>query len=182
MPLGYVKMDAMQQDERLDTGHLAAILAQFDVHYLRTSTAVPPRPTEPANLIAALAQHPSPRTHEALIPLFLRHPEFAEYVPDLVERLPAEASLLLCHLYTAAVYLQHLWRGKLEMYLGTAPVLPDYFGQPEWGLPSPSEHFGEAGLRVLAEQHRAKTGFNWLNSYHTIISHYLNQLRLKVYN
>ena len=172
----------MQQDERLGAGLLAAALAQLDVHYLRTQTAVSPFPIDPSDLIAALAQHSSPRTHEALIPLFLRHPEFANYVPDLVRTLPPEASLLLRHLYTAAVYLQHLWRGKLEMYLGTAPLLPDYFGQPEWSLPAPTEHFGEAGLRLLAEQQQARTGFNWLNSYHTIISHYLNQLRLKAYN
>jgi hypothetical protein len=182
MPLDYVKINTMQQDERLGAGRLAAALAQLDVHYLRTQTAVPPSPIDPSDLIAALAQHPSPRTHEALIPLFLRHPEFAKYMPDLVERLPAEASLLLRHLYTAAVYLQHLWRGKLEMYLGTAPLLPDYFGQPEWGLPAPTEHFGEAGLRLLAEQQQARTGFNWLNNYHTIIAHYLNQLRLKAYD
>jgi hypothetical protein len=172
----------MQQAERLDAGHLAAVLVQLDVHYLRTSTAVEASPIDPANLIAALAHHSSPRAHEALIPLFLRHPEFANYVPDLAERLPSEASLLLRHLYTAAVYLQRLWHGKLEMYLGATSLLPDYFGQPEWGLPAPSEHFGEAGLRALAEQHRAKTGFNWLNNYHTIIAHYLNLLRLKVYD
>jgi hypothetical protein len=182
MPLDYVKMNRMQQDKRVDAESLAAALAQLDVHYLRTPTAVKVSPIDPAALIAALAQNPSPRTHEALIPLFLRHPDFARYVPDLVEELPPKASLLLRHLYTAAVYLQHLWRGKLEMYLGAFPLLPDYFGQPEWGLPAPSEHFGEAGLRALAEQHRAKTGFNWLNNYHTIIAHYLNQLRLKAYD
>ena len=172
----------MPQEERFDVEGLAAILAQLDVPYLRTPTAVPPSPTDPINLIAALSQHSSPRIHEALIPLFLRHPEFAHYVPDLVEALPAEASSLLRHLYTAAVYLQHLWRGKLEMYLGVTTLLPDYFGQPELGLPDPTKHFGEAGLRVLAEQHRAQTGFNWLNNYHTVISNYLNQLRLKAYD
>jgi hypothetical protein len=169
----------MLQDGRFDSESLSAILAQLDVPYLRTRTGTKAAPTEPINLIAALAQHPSPRTNEALIPLFRRHPEFAQYVPDLVAALPPDASLLLCHLYTAAVYLQHLWRGKLEMYLGATPSLPDHFGQPEWGLPAPTEHFREAGLRVLAERHRAKTNFNWLNSYQTAMSLFLSQLRLR---
>ena len=170
----------MDQNKLLDVETLAATLAEIDVHYFRTSTAAKPLSVDPTNLIATIAQHSSPRVHEALIPLFLRHPEFASYVPNLVAILPSAAGMTLRHLYTAAVYLQRLWRGKLEMYLGSSPLLPDYFGQSEWGLPAPTEHFGEAGLRVLAEQLRSKTGFNWLSTYQTVISLYLTQLRLKV--
>jgi len=169
----------MLQEKQVGAEALAATLAQLDVHYLRTSTASEPLPVDPAVLIAAVAQYPSPRVREALIPLFLRHPEFAIHVPDLVATLPPMAGMTLRHLYTAAVYLQRLWRGKLEMYLGNGPLLPDYFGQSEWGLPAPTEHYGEAGLRVLAEHLRAKTGDNWLSTYQTVMSFYLNQLKLK---
>lgn len=171
----------MIKDNLLDVEALAATLTQYDVHYLRTSSKVEPLSLDPANLIAAIVQHPSPRLREALIPLFLRHPEIATHVPDLVENLPSVASQRLSHLYTAAVYLQRLWQGKLEMYLGHNPLLPDYFGQIEWGLPPPTEHYGEAGLRILAEQLRSNTGFNWLSAYQAIMSLYLKQLRLKVY-
>lgn len=167
----------MLPDKLLDEEALATTLAQYDIYYLRTATKADPLPLEPGELIAALAQHSSPRLHEALIPLFLRHPEFATYVPDLVETLPPAASEMLSHLYTAAVYLQRLWRGKLEMYLGLSPLLPDYFGESEWGLPAPTEHYGEAGLRVLAEKLRLKTGYNWLSTYESVISVYLRQLR-----
>jgi hypothetical protein len=170
----------MIPDKLLDEEALATTLAQYDVYYLRTATTADPLPLEPGELIAALAQHSSPRLHEALIPLFLRHPEFAEFVPELVENLPPTASEMLSHLYTAAVYLQRLWRGQLNMYLGSSLLLPDYFGESEWELPAPTEHYGEAGLRVLAEKLRAKTGFNWLSAYESIISLFLYQLRLKV--
>jgi len=172
----------MVQEKRLDDEALAATLAQFDVHYLRTPTETEPLPVDPAGLIAVVAKHPSPRVRETLIPLFLRHPEFARYVPDLVAVLPPTASTTLQHWYTAAVYLQQLWWGKLEMYLGNGPLLPDYFGQSEWELPAPTEHYGEAGLRVLAEHLRSKTGDNWLSTYQTVMSLYLNQLKLKAYD
>lgn len=170
----------MVPEKMLDAQALATTLAyQYDVYYLRTATEAAPLPLEPPDLIAALAQHSDPRLHEAILPLFLRHPEFADYVPDLVARLPSDASQRLSHLYTAAVYLQRLWRTKLGMYLGPQPWLPDHFGESEWGLPSPDEHFGEAGLRVLGEKLRKLTGFNWLNTYQTVMSKYLKQLRMR---
>jgi hypothetical protein len=168
----------MIPDKLLDEAALAATLAQYDVYYLRTATKASPLSIAPPDLIVALAQHSEPRLHEALIPLFLRHPEFAVYVPDLVDQLPPDASQMLSHLYTAAVYLQRLWRSKLEMYLGPHSLLPDYFGESEWQLPPPDEHFGEAGLRVLAEKLRSETGINWLSAYESSMSLYLYQLRL----
>jgi hypothetical protein len=169
----------MLQSKPIDVAALAATMAQLDVHYLRTPTSAEPLRLEPNYLIAALAEHDSPRVREALIPLFLRHPEFASYVPDLATTLPPAASMTLRHLYTAAVYLQHLWRGKLALYLGEMHALPDYFGQSEWRLPAPAEHFGEAGLRTLAEYFRARTGDNWLSTYQAAISLFLSQLRLE---
>jgi hypothetical protein len=172
----------MWQDKPVDSAALAATMAQLDVPYLRTSAPAEPLLLEPDALIAALAQHDSPRVRESLIPLFLRHPEYASYVPPLTLRsaaLPIPASMTLRHFYTAAVYLQRLWQGKLEMYLGTLPILPDYFGQSEWGLPAPTDHYGEAGLRALAEHFQAQTGDNWLSTYQAAISLFLNQLRLQ---
>jgi hypothetical protein len=169
----------MVPEKLLDEAALAATLAQYDVYYLRTATKANPLPINPPDLIAALAQHSDPRLHEALIPLFLRHPEFAVHVPHLVDQLPSDASRMLSHLYTAAVYLQRLWRSKLEMYLGPHSLLPDCFGESEWQLPPPDEHFGEAGLRVLGAKLHSLTGYNWLSTYQTVMSTYLKQLRMK---
>jgi hypothetical protein len=172
----------MVPEKTVDAQALAATLAyKYDVFYLRTAEETASLSLDPPDLIAALAQHSEPRLHEALIPLFLRNPEFAIYVPDLVEQLPSKAGQKLSHLYTAAVYLQHLWRTKLEMYLGPQPALPNHFGESEWNLPSPDEHFGEAGLRILAEKLRTETGVNWLSAYKSIISLFLYQLRLIVH-
>jgi hypothetical protein len=169
----------MFQDKSINIEALVATMAQLDIHYLRTPTSAEPLLLEPDTLIATLTQHDSPRVREALIPLFLRHPEFAKYVPDLVTALPPAASMTLRHLYTSAVYLQRLWRGKLEMYLGELYPLPNYFGESEWSLPDPTEHYGEAGLRALAEYFRAKTGDNWGSTYQAAVSVFLNQLRLE---
>jgi hypothetical protein len=169
----------MLQDKPINIEALVATMTQLDIHYLRTLTSAEPLLLEPDTLIAALTQHDSPRVREALIPLFLRHPEFARYVPDLVTVLSPAAGMTLRHLYTAAVYLQRLWWGKLEMYLGEIYPLPNYFGESEWGLPAPTEHYGEAGLRALAEYFQAKTGDNWRSTYQAAVSVFLNQLRLE---
>jgi hypothetical protein len=63
--------------------------------------------------------------------------------------------------------------------LGELPPLPNYFGESEWGLPAPTVHYGDAGLRVLAEYFQSKTGDNWLSSYQTAMALFLSQLRLK---
>jgi len=164
-----------------DSATLAATLATHGVRHLRTATAAEPLSIEPPTLIGALAKHKEPRVRESLIALFLRHPTYAEYVPLLAATLEEVASMTLRHMYTAAVYLQRLWRGTLGIYLGEFPLLPEYFGQQEFGLPHPNDHFGEAGLRVLAQLFREKTGYNWLSTYDSAISLFLAQLRLERY-
>jgi hypothetical protein len=77
----------MIQHEPFDAQELAATLARYDVQYLRTADPSSPLDLEPASLIAAIAQYSDPRLHEALIPLFLGHTEFADLVPELVATL-----------------------------------------------------------------------------------------------
>ena len=161
-------------------------LAQHGIKHLRAvgqtgeSTATNPA-TDVAMLITALARHPQPRLREALIPLFLRHPEYANFVPAAVATLDSEAALRLRHLYTAAVYLQRLWQTTLTLYLGEFAPLPDFFGETYYQLPSPEERFGEAGLRVLAAHFKQRTGFDWLSVYNSTISLLLKQLSLERY-
>ncbi|MGH2541379.1 MAG: hypothetical protein ACRDIB_01195 [Ardenticatenaceae bacterium] len=158
---------------------LVAELTQRGVRQLRAVEAITQPPSlSTESLITALARHPEPRFREALIPLFLRHPTYAELVPDLVVSLGAPADTVLRHMYTAAVYLQRLWRGTLELYLGDFPLLPDYFGESDFGLPTPEEHFGEAGLRALANLFKKRTGADWLTVYQSAMSLFLGQLRL----
>jgi hypothetical protein len=176
-----VRIRSMQPKKEVDPAALAATLAQLGVPYLRAGTTAAPLPLDPPQLIAALAQHPSPRVREAMIPLFLRHPAFATHVPAVAAALAVDAGETVRHFYTAAVYLQRLWRGQLEMVLGPFPLLPDYFAQIEWGLPAPDEHFGEAGLRALAQRFQEQSGDNWLATYESAIALFLRQQRLLAY-
>ncbi len=162
---------------KADTPQLIAQLATQDVRHLRAVKAVEPiLDFKPESLMADLACHTDPRLREALILLFLRQPTYASYVPELVDALDANASLTLRHMYTAAVYLQRLWRSTLGLYLGEFPWLPDYFGQSEFGLPAPDLHFGEAGLRALAALFQEKTGYERLTAYHAAIALLFAQL------
>lgn len=169
-------MDEINHNEAV----LAGQLAQHGVNIIRTAeTAAAIPPISPSDLIAQLAQHASPRLRDSLIALFLRHPEYAVYVPELVERLPGAAADSLRHLYTAAVYLQRFWLITLNIYLGSFAWLPDYYGQSHYHLPSPSEQFGETGLRQLAHQMEQTTGYEWLTVYESAISLLLLQLELE---
>ncbi len=82
-------------------------------------------------------------------------------------------------MYTVAVYLQRFWCSVIEMYVGELRLLPDYFGQSRFSLPSPEAHFGEAGLRALARLFSERTGYEWLSTYASIMSLFLQQLSLE---
>lgn len=164
---------------------LADALAEQDVAYLRVAGDVhqpdhrPPRPSA-EKLIRELAKHPEPRVRESLIPLFLRHPALHRFVPVIVLDLDAESAQTLRHLYTAAVYQQHLWRGAISIYLGEFEILPDYYGESMFQLPSPQYHFGEAGLRQLATHFQRETGMDWLTTYEAAVTNFLAQQSLAV--
>ena len=167
----------METITKADTSLLIAQLAAQGVRHLRAVKTVDSIPDfKPESLMADLACHADPRLREARILLFLRQPIYARYVPELVDHLEANASLTLRHMYTAAVYLQRLWRSTLGLYLGEFPLLPDYFGQSEFGLPAPDLYFGEAGLHALAALFQKKTGYEWLTAYRAAISLLLIQL------
>lgn len=163
----------------IENTHLVAALEAVGVRYLRSSAPVRAGTLPPKTLIRALASHPESRFRETLISLFLRHPEYSVFVPELVASLETGPAIHLKHLYTAAVYLQRMWQTTLRLYLGDFPLLPDFFGKSEFGLPGPETYFGEPGLRALADQVRTKTGFAWWNVYQTAIHLLLSQLSLE---
>lgn len=158
------------------------LAATLEAHGLRHLRLAEPAPTYAAvddtTLIASLAGHSDPRLREALIPLFLRHPELAEQAHSLAAQLGPLAADTLRHFYTAAVYLQRLWLGTLRLYLASFPMLPDHFGQAHYHLPSPEESFGEAGLRSLARHYADQTGLDWLSVYQSTMNLFLQQLSL----
>ncbi|MEZ0396957.1 MAG: hypothetical protein ABWK53_11090 [Anaerolineales bacterium] len=108
-------------------------------------------------LLTALAQSGEARLRLALIPLFLEHPEFAEYAQDAADRLEFPARLTLQCYYMAAFCLQRI--------LATSGrLLPDLFSG------ALNLHLGgdpEENLRALTERQRELSGaaVNWLGTY-----------------
>lgn len=154
-----------KQIERLPSAQITAQLAALTVdflqvdHELAESTEV-----DPAALIAALATNGEARLRLALIPLLLRHPEFAAIVSQVAAQLLASAQLVLKCYYTAAQLLQQKYRQRLYALFGDSPTLPDLF-TAELRLPGFTDP--DHGLQQLAERHRQLSGrtINWLGTY-----------------
>lgn len=111
---------------------------------------------QPARLIAALASSDEARLRLALIPLFLRHPEFAAHVRNAANQLDPSARLTLQCYYTAAVFLAQIHHLPAS--------LPDYFSQDIHLTITDSP---QVNLRALANQQRELSGeaVNWLGTY-----------------
>lgn len=157
----------------LTTDEIAGALAAHGVPLLRTHH--PQAVTlSPRDLITQLVRARDGRLAEALIALFLRHPEYAEEVPEAIAHLAPPQAYRLRHLYTAAVYLQRFWRTTLSLVVPITPQLPNLYGE-EWQLPPPDIHYGEAGLRQLAAALEAESGIAWLTSYENAV-HLLSEI------
>ena len=120
---------------------------------------------QPARLIAALASSRESRLRLALIPLFLDHPEFAEYVRPVAASLNPSAQLTLQCYYSAAVWLQQKYRAQLKSNFGSKPSLPDYFSH-ELGVKKSTDD-PEYNLCMLAARQQVLSGekINWLGTY-----------------
>lgn len=158
---------------------LVAALRERGVDYLAPSDAQG-EPLADETLLASLAAHDNPRLVQALIALFMLHPQLAPLVPPLRARLGAPAEVELLAHYMAAVYLQSMWRIRLDHYLPPTPDLPDYFSG-ELGLPSPDDEFGKAGLYALADWHSAHAAgrANHLSEYEGVAALLLDRLWLQ---
>ena len=117
---------------------------------------------------------------QALIALFILHPNLAPLVPPLCARLAPAAAVELTAHYLAAVYLQSMWRIRLNHYLPPTPDLPDYFSA-DLGLPDAQDEFGKAGLYALADWHAAHVPWraNHLSEYEGVAELLLADIQLK---
>ena len=121
-------------------------------------------PIKPSQLLAALAESSESRLRLSLIPLFLEHREFAIHAQAVAKALDPTARLVFQCYYTAAVWLQHQYRARLDALIGKKPSLPDYFSR-ELDLDIGSDP--ELNLRSLAKRHQDLSGapLNWLGTY-----------------
>lgn len=162
-----------------DREALVAALRERGVDYLAPSDAQGHALTD-EGLIASLAAHDDPRLRQALIALFMLHPHLAPLVPPLRSRLEPAAEVELKAHYMAAVYLQSMWRIRLDHYWPPTPELPDYFSN-ELGLPDALDEYGKAGLYALADWHSAHAPgrANHLSEYEGVAGLLLDRLWLK---
>ncbi len=163
-----------------DRETLVAALRARGVDYLTPSDARLNQMIDDEALLNNLARHPEARLRQALIALFLLQPQLAPLVLRLRSDLQAEAARELLAYYTAAVYLQHMWRTRLQRYLENVQELPDYFSA-ELGLPQPHEEHGKAGLHVLADWHARQSSycFNHLSAYEGVAELLFQTLKLR---
>lgn len=157
---------------------LVANFKLLGIHFLAPSDAQADQILTPSEFMQAIVTQPDARLRTALVTLFLRQPSLAEFVPQIAETLDGEAKLNLQTLYTAAVYLQRLWRTRLGFYLAPFNDLPDYFSQT-LSLPPADERFGKVGLYALADAwaERSVFPYNRLASLNKMVELLFAQLK-----
>jgi hypothetical protein len=158
---------------------LVAELWARDVRFLMGNQSSVTSLLAPANLIALLAQSANARIRFSLIPLFLRHPEFATEAKKADELLPQQTSQYVMRFYyTAAVFLQRKYQQQLSRLLGEQPKLPDLFSNT---LGVRYENDPDLALKQLAKQHQVLSGqaVNWLGTYQHAADVWLKQMELQ---
>lgn len=136
---------------------LVGALRRLNISFLLGTHSENSEPVDPLSLITGLAQSNDARLRLALIPLFLKHPEFSKFVPEAAARLHDSARLTLLCYYTAAFCIL----GEINP---NDKQLPDYFSGE---LNLPLGNGGYEKLRLLAKRHRELSGMavNWLGTY-----------------
>ncbi len=159
---------------------LVAALHRYGVDYLSPSDARLDQTIDDETLIASLASHSEARLRQALIALFLLQPQLAPIVPNLQTELVPHAAQELSAYYSAAMYLQRMWRTRLGHYLEAVNELPDHFSA-ELSLPHPQEEHGKVGLHALADWHArfSPYRFNHLSAYEGVAELLFQSLKLR---
>jgi len=164
-----------------DRETLVAELRELGVAYLAPSDAlsIDPPPSDGA-LILALLEQSDARLRMGLVPLFIRHPWLAAEVERLAAEIGPSLRLELQTYYQSAVYLQRLWRSRLDFYLDTSVLLPDLFSE-EMSLPPADERHGKVGLYDLADgwQARSRYPFDRLAEINQTFEHFVGQLEVE---
>lgn len=149
---------------------LVAELWARDVRFILGAPSGLPPALTPLHLIAALAESREARLQLSLIPLFLRHPEFAVHANTANQELASASQLILKCFYSAAVWLEqkHLLRKEL----------PDLFSK-ELGLSPVSDP--DENLHALAKRQQELSGqfVNWLGTYEHAADVWLKQMELQ---
>jgi hypothetical protein len=127
-------------------------------------------------MLACLIDSNSPRLNLAVTAFFLVHPEQAKQsdIFETISELSKKSQKLFKLYYTAAVYLQALWKSQLAFF-GTSQM-QDYFSQ-ELKLPDPHQLHGRLGLAYLEDalQQSAPEPYHYQASFDAMIKILLDQ-------
>ncbi len=155
--------------------HLASALDAYDVPFLFGGTTYPRAAVLPRELLIGLATAPEARLRAAIIPLLLRHPEFADAARAAAQELePLPRQTLQCF-YTAAMLLQRKYALRLGHLLATLHDLPDFFSR-DLNVMLGAEI--ENALRAVGRRHAAFAGHavNWVGTYEHAAQHFMKHL------
>ena len=150
-----------------------------DVRFLMGRQNTPGPLLDPVHLIVALAQSGDARVRLSLIPLFLRHPEFAPETPIAEGLLLSQAEKIVLHFfYTAAVLLQRKYWKQIVGFHGESTQLPDLFSI-RLGITlntDPNE-----ALPQLGKLHQALSGrqINWIGTYEHAVEVWMKEMELQ---
>ncbi len=127
---------------------------------------------QPITLLASLIDQDEARLRLGIIPLLLRHPDWAPLIPAAVKRLSPPKRNLLKVYYTAAMLLQQKYAARLEPFLGRAVPLIDWYSS-ELGTPTRGDP--DARLRILARKQRQWSGLalNWLGTFEHVVARFV---------
>lgn len=129
----------------------------------------------PAELMAGLASNADARIRLALIAVLLQHPNFSVDAHEAIKLLNDQSRLIFQLYFTAAHFLQFIYREKLQQTLEPFQGLPDLFsrdlGIKKIGSP-------EESLKELASRHKEISGLplNWYGTYHYAAKRVLTRL------
>lgn len=142
-----------------------ATLEELGVHFFASQTDVGSKTlVSPETLIYNLASSKEARMRLALIPLFLKHPHYAEYVKKTLANLSlSHQDLLRCY-YTAAQLLQIKYRAELLELFGQQDYLPVLFDD---SLKLDDTESPDTRLHQLARRQAELSGraINWYGTY-----------------
>lgn len=167
------------QNAMTDDDQLVSELWAWDVRFLMGRPLTPKPTLDPAHLIASLAQSRDARVRLSLIPLFLRHPEFAPEAEKADKSIPSQSGrIVLRFYYTAAVILQRKYSERLRQVFSRQVQLPDLFSNK---LDVSLSKNPDEDLRELAKRHQALSGqtINWLGTYEHAAEVWLKQMEVQ---
>ena len=163
----------------IDANNLLSDMNRIGVHFLvgddHPGLAVP---ITPAQLLGGLAAQSDARLRLALIAVLLQHPEYAKDTPDALEILDDTQRLTFKLYYTAAHFLQLVYKNQLQDVLGQFLWLPDKYSAE---LNLMEDGAAKVQLKRLAKRHQEITGLslNWYGTYNHAAKRVIARLKVE---